>query len=48
MEGSRFSIVRDPTWRPTLGRNATTFEMTDLIFFAYAGKTSGINPLGGA
>ena len=28
--------------------NATTFEMTDLIFFAYAGKTSGINPLGGA
>ena len=48
MEGSRFSIVRDPTFRPTLGRNSTTFEMTDLIFFAYAGKTSGINPLGGA
>ncbi len=48
MEGSRFSIVRDPTFRPSLGRNSTTFEMTDLIFFAYAGKTSGINPLGGA
>ena len=48
MEGSRFSILRDPTWRPTLGRNPTTFEMTDLLFFAYQGKTSEINPLGGA
>jgi Animal haem peroxidase len=48
LQGSRFSIVRDPTFRPSLGRNSTTFEMTDLIFFAYAGKKSGINPLGGA
>ena len=47
MEGSRFSILRDPTWHPTLGRNATTFEMTDLIFFAYGGKKAEINPLGG-
>ena len=31
-----------------LGRNATTFEMTDLLFFAFAGKKSGINPLGGS
>ena len=48
MEGSRFSIVRTrPSARPWAA-NATTFEMTDLLFFAYAGKTSGINPLGGA
>jgi Animal haem peroxidase len=46
MEGSRFSIVRDPAWRPTLGRDAQTFEMTDLLFFAFAGKKSEINPLG--
>jgi hypothetical protein len=46
MEGSRFSIVRDPTWRPMLGRNDTTFEMTDLLFFAFAGKKTEINPLG--
>jgi len=48
MEGSRFSIVRDPSWHPTLGRNDATFEMTDLIFFAFAGKKSEINPLGGS
>ena len=48
MEGSRFSIVRSPAWRPTLGRNATTFEMTDLLFFAFAGKKAEINPLGGS
>ena len=48
MQGSRFSIVRHPAWHPTLGRNDTTFEMTDLIFFAYAGKKTGINPLGGS
>ncbi len=48
MEGSRFSIVRDPTFRPSLGRNSTTFDMTDLIFFAYRGLKAEINPLGGA
>ena len=47
MEGSQFSIVRDPAWRPTLGRNKTTFEMTDLLFFAFGGKRDEINPLGG-
>ena len=45
MEGSRFSIVRNPDWRPTLGRDDTTFEMTDLLFFALGGKAE-INPLG--
>jgi hypothetical protein len=48
MEGSRFSILRDPTWRPTLGRNATTFEMTDLLFFAFNGRKAELNPLGGS
>ncbi len=46
MQGSRFSIVRSPGFRPTLGRNATTFEMTDLLFFAFAGKKADLNPLG--
>lgn len=48
MEGSRFSIVREPGFRPSLGRDDTTFEMTDLLFFAFAGKKSELNPLGGA
>ena len=47
MEGSRFSILRTPGFRPNHGRG-DTFEMTDLLFFAFAGKKSGINPLGGA
>jgi hypothetical protein len=47
MEGSRFSLVRQPGFRPTLGRG-DVFEMTDLLFFAFAGKPAGINPLGGA
>jgi hypothetical protein len=46
MEGSRFSIVREPDFRPRFGRD-DTFEMTDLLFFAFAGKKSEINPLGG-
>ena len=45
IEGSRFSIVRNPDFRPTLGRNDTTFEMTDLLFFAFGGKKAEINPL---
>ena len=48
MEGSRFSIIRDPGFRPDPGRDDTTFEMTDLLFFAFAGKKAEINPLGGA
>jgi hypothetical protein len=44
MEGSRFSIVRQPDWRPSLGRG-DTFEMTDLLFFGLKGS-SGLNPLG--
>jgi Animal haem peroxidase len=46
IEGSTFSIVRDPAWRPTLGPDANTFRMVDLLLFAANGKVKGINPLG--
>jgi hypothetical protein len=46
LEGSRFSILRSPGFRPKHGRDENTFEMTDLLFFAFAGRKSGINPLG--
>ena len=38
MEGSRFSIVREPDFRPTLGPRKGTFEMTDLLFFTFGTK----------
>ncbi len=38
MEGSRFSIVREPTFKPTLGPRKGTFEMTDLLFFTFGTK----------
>ncbi len=38
MEGSRFSIVRDPAWRPNLGPRPGKFEMTDLLFFTFGTK----------
>jgi hypothetical protein len=46
MEGSRFSIVRDPAFRPSLGPNNTTFRMVDLLLFAFEGKANLLNPLG--
>ena len=46
MEGSTSSIVRDPTWRPTLGPNNTTFRMVDLLLFAFEGRADLLNPLG--
>ena len=46
MEGSQASIVRDPTWHPTLGPNSTTFRMVDLLFFAFEGKKALLAPLG--
>jgi hypothetical protein len=46
MEGSTASIVRDPTWHPTLGPNATTFRMVDLLLFAFEGKKTLLAPLG--
>jgi len=46
MEGSKVSIVRDPTWRPSLGPNNTTFRMVDLLLFACKGKKNLLAPLG--
>jgi hypothetical protein len=46
MEGSRTSIVRDPGWRPTLGPDAATFRMVDLLLFAFEGRAELLNPLG--
>jgi hypothetical protein len=46
MEGSRFSIVRDPSFRPSLGPNNTTFRMVDLLLFAFEEKKKLLNPLG--
>jgi hypothetical protein len=46
MEGSQASIVRDPTWRPTLGPNSTAFRMVDLLLFAFEGKKTLLAPLG--
>jgi hypothetical protein len=45
MEGSEHSIVRDKTWRPTLGPDSNTFRMADLLLFAYEGKKSLLAPL---
>jgi hypothetical protein len=38
IEGSRFSIVRQPDWRPRLGPRPGTFEMTDLLSFTFGTK----------
>ena len=46
IEGSGFSIVRDPAWRPTLGPDANTFRMVDLLLFAFEGKKALLAPLG--
>lgn len=46
MEGSQASIVRDPTWHPTLGPNNTTFRMVDLLLFAFERKKTLLAPLG--
>jgi hypothetical protein len=35
MEGSRTSIVRNPSWRPTLGPDTDTFRMVDLLLYAF-------------
>ncbi len=46
MEGSQTSIVRDPTFHPTLGPDDSTFRMVDLLLFAFEGKKSLLAPLG--
>jgi hypothetical protein len=46
MEGSQASIVRDPTWQPTLGPDNATFRMVDLLLFAFQGRKALLAPLG--
>jgi hypothetical protein len=46
IEGSTFSIVRDPAWHPTLGPDNNTFRMVDLLLFAFEGKKTLLAPLG--
>jgi hypothetical protein len=46
IEGSRTSIVRDPTWRPHLGPNNRTFRMSDLLLFAFRGRRNLLAPVG--
>jgi hypothetical protein len=46
MEGSDHSIVRDTAFKPSLGPNNTTFRMVDLLFFAFEGKKTLLNPVG--
>ena len=46
MEGSTHSIVRDTSFKPSLGPNNQTFRMVDLLFFAFEGKKALLNPLG--
>jgi hypothetical protein len=46
MEGSHFSIVRDPAFKPSFGPNNSTFRMVDLLMFAFEGKKSLLAPAG--
>jgi Animal haem peroxidase len=46
MEGSQTSIVRNSTWRPSLGPNDNTFRMVDLLLFAFEGRRNLLAPLG--
>ena len=46
MEGSRFSIVRETDFAPTLGTVPGRFTMTDLLVFAFENKVKLLAPLG--
>ena len=46
MEGSHFSIVRDPAWKPFLGPRPGTFEMTDLLQLAFGSTKAALAPAG--
>jgi hypothetical protein len=46
MEGSTHSIVKDSSFRPTLGPDPDTFRMVDLLLVAVAGKDTDLAPLG--
>ncbi|HZB75582.1 MAG TPA: heme peroxidase family protein [Solirubrobacteraceae bacterium] len=46
IQGSRVSIVRDPGFKPKFGPDDDTFDMRDLLFFAFEGKKELLAPLG--
>jgi hypothetical protein len=46
IEGSRNSIVRDTAFKPRFGPDDHTFDMRDLLHFAFEGKPALLNPLG--
>ena len=46
IEGSKFSIVRDTAFRPSLGPDNQTFRMIDLLLVAYNGQATQLNPNG--
>ena len=46
MEGSRASIVRDRSFKPRFGPDDATFDMRDLLLFAFEGKKELLAPLG--
>ena len=47
IQGSRFSIMKDTAFKPSLGPNAPAkFDMRDLLFFAFEGKKALLAPLG--
>ncbi|SEC30447.1 Animal haem peroxidase [Nocardioides exalbidus] len=46
MEGSTFSIVRNPGFRPSLGEKDGRFRMADLLLVAFEGRKELLAPLG--
>lgn len=46
MEASRYSIVRDRRWKPSVGRTAGEFSMVDLLVTAFGDDVDALNPLG--
>jgi hypothetical protein len=46
MEGSSVSIVREGNFKPRFGPDDHTFDMRDLLFFAFEGKKALLAPLG--
>ncbi|GAA0395673.1 myeloperoxidase [Acrocarpospora corrugata] len=45
IEGSRHSIIRDPSWRPSLGPDSHTFRMVDLLLYAFEGNADLLDPV---
>ena len=46
IQGSRFSIIRDADFKPTLGPDNKTFRYTDMVSLAFDGKKKLLAPLG--